>query len=347
MKTKSKMGMISPTQLMLVIFVSRVAVSLTNIQAVSLGKYSPDILISLAVSYVFVLLSSIPIVLCIKKERSPLDSKWIAFLYSLYFVIYASVTITRFAYFASTKMNPEISFEVFLIILSVAVCYGAYLGVESISRFGAFCAVLLILVMFVVIGLNINNMQMLNFFPTIVNSNKDIVSNAVLFSSNTIEPILVLALYNRVNGNQVKALYKGISLAFFSVFLLVGFSVGVLGNAADMQAFPIYSLFQMASSHVMSRLDIIHTSFWILGVFMKCSLLIYCASLFTKKWSNGGKCIAFSAASLVISFLVIKILGMSMVNPTKIVLIVLFVLFVIVVPVISLFVKRRKNNEKI
>lgn len=347
MKTKSKMGMIDTKQLMLLIFVSRVAVSLTNIQAISIGEFAPDMLISVILAYFIVLLTSLPIVFCIKKNRSPLDSKWVSFAYSIYFSFYTAVTVVRFSYFASTKMNPEMSTEVFLLIMSLAMCYGAYLGIEGIARFGSFCALLLVVVMVIVLGLNINKFQPIYFYPSIVNTRQNVFYNAVLFSSNSMETALALALSGKINGDCTKALYKGVSMAFASIFLLVAFCIGVLGNNANLQSFPIFSLFQLASSKVLSRLDIIHTSFWILGVFMKCSLLIYCSSLSTKKGSNGFKCAAFSTFAFLLAYLSMKLLGVKLLSLTKELFIVLFWIFVAVIPLISLIIKRKKPDEEV
>ena len=49
-------GMISQRQLLSVFFVSRLVVSLTNIQAVSIGKFSSDILISFSLSFLLTVL---------------------------------------------------------------------------------------------------------------------------------------------------------------------------------------------------------------------------------------------------------------------------------------------------
>lgn len=347
MKNKSKLGMISPNQLMLLVFVSRVAVSLTNVQAISVGDFAPDLLVSVVIAYLIVMLCSLPIMYCIKCGKNPLDNRLVAFLYSIYFTIYTAITITRFSYFASTKMNPEMSTNVFLIIMSIAMCYGAYLGLESISRFGSFCAVLLGIVVLVVSILNVNKFEPLYFYPSIVNSKQTILNNAILFASNSTEISLVLALNSRVNGDSIKALFKGISLSFLSIMVLISLCIGVLGASANLQAFPIFSVFQMASSRVLSRLDIIHTSFWILGVFMKCSLLIFCANLFTKRNANAFRSTVFSVISFLLAFFGIRYFGVSILAPTKIVVFVCFVVFAVVIPLASLLIKRRSSLEKI
>lgn len=346
LKTKASLGNISAGQLALVLFVSRVSVSLTNIQSVSVGTFAPDILVSFVLSYFFVILFCLPIILCIKKGQSPLKNKGIAIFYGIYFLFYCSVNILRFSYFAATRMTPQLSMVFIIISLSISMLYGAYMGLEAIARFGSFCAVLLVLVMLVVLCLNLDSVNLLNLYPVMVNSRQNVLTNSLLFASNTIEPAVALALSSRVNGDASKALIKGVSWAFLLVFVLLFFVVAVLGGSANMQAFPIFSLFQIASFMAFSRIDIIHTSFWTLAVFMKCSLLVYCASSMTQKYSKKLKCVAISVVSFVVCLIILNTLGTSMITPIKYATILLFALLVIIMPILYLLSVRRSYDKE-
>ena len=88
--TEAKNGVISQGQFFFLIFVSRAVVSFTYVRAISVGNLSADILISFAVSYAAALLFSLPAVICLKKGKSPLKSKILSLLYSLYFLLFAA-----------------------------------------------------------------------------------------------------------------------------------------------------------------------------------------------------------------------------------------------------------------
>lgn len=71
MMIDAKRGKISPRQLFCIFFVSRIVVSLTYVQSVSVGKFDTDVPISFALSMPLTFLMSVPAVLCVKKKKSP------------------------------------------------------------------------------------------------------------------------------------------------------------------------------------------------------------------------------------------------------------------------------------
>ncbi len=80
--------------------------------------------------------------------------------------------------------------------------------------------------------------------------------------------------------------------SYLTTSLLFLFAIGVMGDAAGLQAFPVYTLSQLAGSGSMVRMDALYTGFWIFAIFIKAALLIYCA-VETLPGSGGhkGKCL--------------------------------------------------------
>ena len=343
MKSSAKRGTISSLQLFAIIFISRAVVSFTYIQSISVGKFATDILISYAISYFLSLLLSLPAVMCVKKGVSPLDNKFLSAFYAAYYLFVCIVTVNRFSYFAVSKMNPRLSFAVIVIVILAAVGYGAYLGLEPLARFAGFCAVILGLVILSVTLSNIKNFNVLNFYPVYVNSRRQIISNALLFTANTAQPITLLALSKRTASNPVKAYYAGITASYVSVMLLLVFCCAVLGANADLQSFPIFTLFRMASFSDMSRLDILHTSFWIFAVYLKCAVMIFCAGLCVPKMNRSKKTALFTAAVLIVSLLLIYFVGMEVASLFVKVGAVLYVALTVVTPLIYRFKVGKKN----
>jgi hypothetical protein len=153
------------------------------------------------------------------------------------FILYsAAVSISRFSYFASSRLNPESSMVFFIIIISLAVCYACAMGIEALGRFGVFCGIVLIVAVLVVAIFNITNIDLINYYPIFENSRSEIFENSAVFTSNSIEPALLLGLSNRVNGKKAKPIFIGITTAFSTIFLLVFLCMGVMGSAASLQA---------------------------------------------------------------------------------------------------------------
>lgn len=58
--------------------------------------------------------------------------------YSVYFSFLAAVYISRFAYFASTTLNPDAQSWIFVSLVAACALYGALMGIEGLSRFAGF-----------------------------------------------------------------------------------------------------------------------------------------------------------------------------------------------------------------
>lgn len=336
---------ISSNQLFFLIFVSRVVVCLTYVQAISVGKVSGDLIISFIIAFFLTALFSLPIIICIKKGINPLKNKTIRAIYSLYYLLCSAITVSRFSYFATTKMNPQMSMIVLIIISFVAICYGAVLGVEALGRFASFCGVLLLIATTAVLICDFNNFDCLNLYPVFVNSKSEFIQNAFLFMSNSIEPALLLAISNHVNKSAVKPYYIGLFLSFLVILLSLVFTVGTLGGNASLQSFPIFALFQMASVSDFSRLDMLHTSFWVLGMFLKSAILIYAASKFTSKLSHKTRTILVSILAFLMSVFINFVLGTNVVNVSKYITIISFVVLVVILPIIYYFFRRNKIEK--
>lgn len=346
MINNAKRGKISPNQLFFIFFVSRLVVSLTYIQAVTVGKFDSDVPIAFALSLLLTFVLSIPAVLCVKRKKLPLSNPVIGVLYLAFFLFFSSLTVSRFSYFATTKMNPESPMIIFAVLAFIAVCYGVYLGLEPLGRFASFCGALLVATIVFVLLFNIKNFSSVNFYPMFQNGFEHIAMNTVLFTCNSIEPVLLLSLSDKTNGDSVKPYFFGISCAYLGVFLLLVFCCGVLGDSADLQSFPIFTLFQTASINDMSRLDIFHTSFWIFAVFLKTAVLLYCASTLFQKGSHKSKVLILSAVAFLCTAFMNEILGTKMAEISKIVTVVMFVLFSFVFPCFALIFGRSDDVEK-
>lgn len=344
--TKAKAGKIAPYQLFFIIFVSRVVVTLTYVQTVSVGKLSTDLLISVLLSYALTMLLCVPIYLCSRKNKNPLDVKWIAVLYGLYFLYFSAENVCRFSYFATSELNIKLSTGFLSIAIIACACYASFMGIEGISRFGVFCSCVLIITIVAVVVFNIKNMDFVNIFPIVENSKMRLLKNSMFFTSSSIEPALFLALENKVNGDKKKPLFLGLTASYIVIFILILLCTLVMGAASSLQAFPIFTVFQLASIGSMSRLDVFHTAFWVLALFMKTAVLIYSSSLCIKKYKHSTKCVVLSGISIAIAFVINVITGTNIVNVTSTVFVVTFCAYCVAIPLLSLiFIKKRRTDD--
>lgn len=342
---QAKKDKIAPISIFFMLYISRIVVSLTNIQSVTTGNMSTDILLSVLMSMGLTLILSLPALYCYKKNKNPFEIKWVGYFYGLYFIFLAGVNISRFAYFASTTLNPDINAWMFCILIAVCGFYGAFLGIEGIGRFSAFAFSLLVIAVALVISFNLKNYEEINLYPVIMNSSQSIFKNVAFMTSNSFEVIILLCLGNKINGSAVKPYVWSVIASFFTLFLLLLMVMGVMGNSASLQTFPLFSLFQLAKTGIFERLDILHISFWILGIFVKSVILIYCSSLCIKPFKNKVKCAVSALLSMTVAIIFSGFIQLNDMPLTSI--LIPYVIFCILIPVLTLIFKKRNLGDEL
>lgn len=342
---QAKKDKIAPVSIFFMLYISRIVVSLTNIQSVTTGIMSTDVLLSVLMSMAFTLILSLPALYCYKKNKNPFSIKWVSFFYGIYFVFLAGVNISRFAYFASTTLNPDINAWMFCVLIALCGFYGAFLGIEGIGRFSAFAFFLLVLAVMAVVLFSIKGYDEINLYPVIRNSTNSILKNTLYMTSNSFEMIVLLCLKNKINTAAVKPYIFSVIASFFTLFVLLLMVNGVMGDGASLQTFPLFSLFQLAKTGIFERLDILHISFWILGIFVKSVILIYCSSLCVKPFKNKSKCLVSAVLSMITAIVFSNLVRLN--DLSLAVTFVPFGIFCVVIPVLTLAFKKRNYGDEL
>ena len=342
---QAKRNKIAPIGIFTLLFISRIVVSMTSMQSVYTGSVGSDIVISLVGALALVIILSLPAVFCIKNKKNPFTVKWVSMLYGAYFILLAGLNVSRFSYFASTTLNPESSAWVYSFLAIICALYGAMLGIESLSRFSSAAFILLALGIITVLFCNYENIDEINLYPVISSETNNIVKNILVITTSTIEPALFLCLSKRVNGVAVKQFIFALLAVFTVITLLFYTAVAVMGDFAATQQFPLYSLFEQANVGGFERIDVIHISFWILGIFIKSTLLIYCASIcFDRiKQKNSSIFCAMLAFGAAAAFSVLNQYAYTV----NTVFAVLFFVFCALVPALMLIFGKRNYGDEL
>ncbi len=337
---------IAPYQLFFIFLISRAVVALTFYQSILFNGISPDSLISSALALFVNLLFCVPACLCVKYNKNPLDTKAGRILYLIYFIYFAGVNISRFAFFACDKTTHGDSPLFFAVLITAAACYGAYLKIEALARFSLMCAVLSISVLIAIVLLNIKNFQIMNFMPFFVGTKAETLKNSLIFSSNSIEPALFLVLQKKCDKANAKPLFLGIIASYLAIFIMLLFCIGVLGSAAPLFAFPVYTLFQMTAFKSFSRLDIVYTAFGFFALFSKCAVIIYSAGECIKRVNKKGEIIFLFISSLTASILIYRRFFSEITSGARWFYLIITAVFLVIVPICFLMFSRRSENEK-
>ena len=335
---------LSARQLFFVLYASRMVVAITFFQFVLGGRMTTDWLFSLAGAWALTMLACAVSYWCCKKQKNPLNNKGVALLYAGYFLYFAAASIGRFSFFASNRLNPHTTLLLFVVIMAVAACYAAYLGLAALGRFAAFCAAALVLIIAAVLLLNIGNTAWINFFPLRENQPISMLKNSLIFAANSVEPVLYPALADKTGAGRGKALFGAVCSAYAGIIVLVGLCIGVLGAGASLRPYPVFTLFQMTALGGFSRLDVLYTAFWVFAVFLKCAVLLYCAVCCLRCEHRKAVYAALLCAVAVIGFLLSRAYTTSLAEKTSGIYLVAALIYCVVFPVGSLLLQRRKGR---
>lgn len=309
------------------------------------GAFKTDFLISNAVALLLSLLLTVPIFLCVKINKNPLEIRGLNVLYMIYYIVMVAINANYFSEISSNHLNPEFPNWVFGLLILIVSVYAAYLGIEGIGRFSSFSFIISVITLVAVVALSVRSFETVNLSPIIYNSTEDIILNTVILTSNTAESAILLALAGRINGKKIMPYITSVFLSHGLVLILFLFVIGVLGAGAALFFCPSYTLSQLAKIGLFERLDIVYNIFWILCFFIKISVLIFCASTCVKKLTHGTKCIGVGVVSCGLFFLIQQFSLEASIS--KWCLVISFLLFTAVLPLLTLLFKKGNEGDEL
>lgn len=350
---------ISVNQLFFLLFVSRILVSLTYIPSMNYQQTKGDLLLSILLAAPILILAWLPISIYMKRYSNmpimQLDSvvgektvKALCSLYFLWFVLSAGLNVSRFVTFVNTQMSPQMSKILLSVLIIIGACYGAFLGLQSLGRVASVLIWLLLVGFVIILGMSSKYFTVTNFSPILENPISDNILNAVSIASSTSEMAVVLFVLPTMNEKIGKKFALWSVGVFAVIWVLYFFTVGTLGEYAKIEAYPVFTLSQISGDNLFERMEVVHTSFWLLALFLKTAMFISCASFCVKTvFPNISKLfsIAVSGVSSIVSAIVISSVFAvynGAVNPY--VTIVSFAVFIVVIPTALILLGRRKSH---
>lgn len=345
MLKSAKRNKISSLGLFYILFICRVAVSLTSVHSVSKSEITSSMLLSYIIALLLTALLCVPVILCYRLGKNPVDSKIVGKFYYAYFIFITALSVSRFSYFASTTLNPETGGWVFALIICLCAFYGASLGIEALSRFSAFCFALLIIGIFSVLICNVDTFEEINLYPVKIQDGKNFLQNVFTFASNTSELAVFLCIFPKVNGKVERSFIRSVCLSFLVVFLLLYVALGVMGSSMTLRSFPFYSFFQISKFGNFERLDVLHISFWIMSVFVKGVTSIYCACVSFSKNTDRKNCFFTFLITFALSIVLLRFSEYQSV--TLNISMMFFVAFCVVIPILTLIFKKKNYGDEL
>ncbi len=256
MKSKAERGVISERQLLFILFTVRLYSLLLDVSSMA------DLALLFALS----------LALCYAAPFFKNPNKTVLFVLGLISVGLMLQTVLSYLLFIKNAVHPEFSQALLLILVISSVIYAASLKIEALARFSVMCGAVLVSALLIAVMSNLKAFD-LEFLNAVSFEIKGKPYNYVKCLDL---PVIFALLSSRVNENKSIALFESTALSYSVSLFVMLFFFGVMGTAANVYKYPVFSLFQLSKIGALTRLDIVFTGSALLALFLKCSVLLYC-----------------------------------------------------------------------
>lgn len=185
-------------------------------------------------------------------------------------------TVLNFSGFMSSTVYPGAGAQVMAAAVMFAAAYGAYSGMEAISRLAIpVTLVLLIGLATAAAGIvgSINPVYLVAPGPEGVPQVLELFFQA-LFHNTEVLLFLILSDKIREGSPKIYAWGAAFSMSVYQFTILL--VTMALGPFAYVRSYPIYSMLAAAELSVLTRLDMINMVIWIFITYIRCAAYLYC-----------------------------------------------------------------------
>lgn len=356
---------ISPTGIFSYIYVVRMLAAVMIIATKENVFFDSDLLLRPFLMMLFLLIVSMPILIYTKRFASigiieaagninPLYGKVIAFLYIFIYLYIAIRAVARFDLYSNSVMFPETDMTFFIAILIIACAYNSLTGLRTLGRTSGILAVLFVVVSIVILSVAAKEINFINLTPFFLDGAGSFVKESLAAASHTFDICLIPLLRGRIKGDIKKHFYIWSAFVFVFIFLLGAIVVSTLGNFANTQMFPSFSISSIGNIGVFKRLDALETANWTFGIVLRLSFIIFtCTDTFTAIYPKSNKRIVTAVVAAIIfaftTFVSQKINRFTILTE-QYNLIVIYIIMVVLLPSAVIIgnkkLERSKKSEK-
>ena len=193
----------------------------------------------------------------------------------LYFILINGSALGLFHIFLLDTVNPEFSSLLTIAAVLAVAVYGAYRGIETVAR----CAVCVFAVLLVSTGLTFflvaRRFNAENLEPLFLGGWNQTIEGTALFLSRTSAFADMAVLLPMVNGRKKTGFFCWAGGTFLFIGGLLLLLAGCLGPYAATQNFPVFVLSSLTDIRSMQRMDAVFVGVWMTGMIIKLACDLY------------------------------------------------------------------------
>lgn len=254
-----------------------------------------DIWISILISTLYTILFSIPILyLCNKFKDNTLVEyahkimgktigKLIGILIFIYLSFYCLLQMIQLMLFIRSTIMPETPFYATLFFMLVTCTYIIYKGIECIGRISIIFTPIILSIIILFLLLTIKDMDIKVFLPIYADSTFSGINFGAFNIGARFSDILIIGMIApNIKKNEVTKVFTYTLIIFLTFFLIVTVNtLAVLGVEQSQHSnFPYFILTrQVDVFDFIQHIEHINVFGWFVGVFIKFSSYLYCATV--------------------------------------------------------------------
>lgn len=207
----------------------------------------------------------------------------VSVILALYIIASCSYTLSYYNTFVMNILAPKVSIYLVCISIIVASCYGAYKGIEGLSRASGLILVGVLASFIFIICALMTKIDSYNFIPFLYYGNTEFIDGIKFMVSNSSCIALMGILFPIVKGNIKRGIICWNVSVYLILIILVTVIVGALGDYLKTQVFPIYAASSISEIGLFKRMDSLYIGIWTTAVFLKLAVYLYVFSLLIDK----------------------------------------------------------------
>lgn len=354
---------ISVGQIFSMLFVSRMVVTMTYgtllIGNSDIWDHLISAILSLSITFILILpiykLYTLDTNMNIFDNLRDLMGKYGYFfilIYILYFLIITLHTLSIFDNFVANCINPPLSIKLLCVFMLFSACYGAYKGLEALSRTSSFILIATVISLIFMFSSLITSVEKINFKP-LMYENYESVTEGILYMLSQSSCLVAIGILLPMATGNIKKKFNGIIFwnigVYLSFIIMIILITGTMGEFVNTQLFPVYTATSIGKFGAFRHLDSLYLGIWMAGIFLKTSLFLLLASEGIKKiWGEKIRKLSILIFSIILSICVFYINNFSILknNSVTIFLFVFLIINIIFIPILLIILKNKKISKE-
>lgn len=278
---------ISTVQLVCLMTVSSVTLMITCNASLLGGNDLTDNLFSCAIAFLCNFLLAIPSFLLLRSRgdcalllQSESVGKWLlwcaAVFYILYFLFVDVQYLASFQFFLGNAFRPAVPTWIFAAMILLAAVYSAIKGLEAMGRTALVILVLFLCGIIVIAVLLLSDIRAEHFMPLFYNGGGQLLTGTAFYLSGSASIATYALLFSAAKGRRRLGFCIWNIITYGVGALILFLIIGTLGNYANLQLFPFYSAATLAELGTFQRMDSVFICIWLIGLFLKLAIDLYC-----------------------------------------------------------------------